>query len=242
MGEALKPAQPLTHGLLACLITLLVLMFPQPAFSNTGSTGAPETTADKQLGELLQAISARAGLARTLKMEFTQHKNLSSFERSIVIRGSTLVDKRRGYLAWHVNEPVRYSVIIKGRRIWQWDEQSDKVQEMPVSKLPALDIALSQIRLLFEGDLVQVAQRYDARQTGESPTVIQFTPKEDSPGHMGLKMLTVTIRENSLDLASIRIEDKNGDSTVIEFDKVQRNLEFNEEDFSLKDFWRTNKL
>lgn len=237
MGEDLNRKRPPHPGFMACFMTLLAVILAQSADCGLNKPAGTE------LEELLRAISERAEQARTMRMEFTQEKHLSLLDKSIVVRGRVVVDKDRGYFAWHVHEPVRYSVIIKGRSVWQWDEHSDKVQKVPVSKLPSLDVVLTQMRLLFVGDLAQAGQHYDAELLkGGPPPMIQFTPRDGTSGMVGLKRFVVTVKDGTFDLASIRIEDINGDSTVIEFDKIERNPEFNDEEFSLKNLSRTNKF
>jgi outer membrane lipoprotein-sorting protein len=225
MGEGMR--------LHVCSFILFVLMFALPASSATPTT---------DLGELIDAISERARQAQTMRMDFIQEKHLSLFDKSIVIKGRTLVDKTRAYLAWYVDEPVRYAFVIKGKKVWQWDEHGGKVQKVPVSRFPSLDSALTQMRLLFVGDLGQLAQQYDASLVSESPLKIQFVPKDGALGMIALKRFVVMVAGPTLDLTGILIEDKNGDSTVIDFQNVQRNPVLTEEDFILKNLPSTKKF
>ena len=87
--------------------------------------------------ELLRTIGKKVSNFKSLKTDFVQEKDLAMFRKKIVLRGRIYMQKP-SMLAWHVDKPVKYSVVITDKAIRQWDEDTNKVQEMSLCKEPDL--------------------------------------------------------------------------------------------------------
>jgi outer membrane lipoprotein-sorting protein len=101
--------------------------------------------------ELLRIIGEKVSGFKSLKTDFVQEKNLAMFQKKIVLRGRIYMQKP-SRLAWHVDKPVKYSVVITDKAIRQWDEDTNQVQEMSLSKNPIFKNVVNQLSVWFSGN------------------------------------------------------------------------------------------
>lgn len=200
-----------------------------------GWTEPAQTVSDaSDVSSILREIENNSADMKTLRASFIQSKYLSSFEEAIVLKGELLIDKVHDLLAWHVREPLRYSVLISKDSIKQWDEEVDKVQELSLSRIPLLRSMLEQMKLWFSGDYQSLSRDYDAEVLEKSPAMIRFYPKKGASSQMSIKSVTIRFMENGLYLDWIKIEDTSGDSTTVDFQSIEFNAPLSEKDFRLK--------
>ncbi|MBI4710050.1 MAG: outer membrane lipoprotein carrier protein LolA, partial [Nitrospirae bacterium] len=120
-------------------------------------------------------------------------------------------------IAWHVDEPVRYSVVITDKSIRQWDEDTNRVQETALSGNPVFQNVLNQLTVWFSGNYVSLMKDYDVRLLQKSPHVFEFIPKKTNAAGKFIKGITISLREDERYLKQIRILEIGGDSTTIIF-------------------------
>jgi outer membrane lipoprotein-sorting protein len=101
------------------------------------TTPAPQ---QNDLSALLNNIGKKVSDFTTLKTDFTQEKEMAMFKEKLVLTGRIYLQKP-SKIAWHVDSPVRYSVLITDTLIRQWDEDTNKVQEISLAKNPIFQIA-----------------------------------------------------------------------------------------------------
>ena len=87
----------------------------------------------------------------TLKTDFVQEKEMAMFKEKLVMKGRIYL-RKPNKVAWHVDSPVRYSVLITDKVIRQWDEDTNKVQEISLAKNPIFQNVLNQLTVWFSGD------------------------------------------------------------------------------------------
>ena len=111
-------------------VILSILLILSAALSCVAGEGAEE---------ILQKIRRKMGAVSTLQAEFVQKKRIASLKHTLMIRGELALD-RKGKMAWRVHSPMRYVCLIDGNSLTQWDEDSDSVLKLDVSKNPALQV------------------------------------------------------------------------------------------------------
>jgi len=77
-----------------------------------GGTAAGEGKQDPGMRDLLLQLEKQVSDFESLKTDFTQVKDLAVFRNKITIKGRIYLQKP-GTVAWHVDEPLKYSVLIK---------------------------------------------------------------------------------------------------------------------------------
>ena len=168
---------------------------------------------DDVSGLLLKLQKNVSGL-QSLKTDFVQEKNLSAFKKKIFLRGRIYLMKPQK-LAWHVDEPLKYSVIITDEGIQQWDQYTREVQKISFSQNPVLGMVKDQLTAWFNGNFVSLQDNYDIHIVGKSPWVLEFTPKSNFMAGKVVKCISVGFQQDEMYLAWIKIQEINGDNTTI---------------------------
>jgi outer membrane lipoprotein-sorting protein len=210
--------------LLSLISLLLVLM------ARTSSAGATEAPG---LADLLTGIGEKIAEFKTLKTDFVQEKNLAIFKRKIIMRGRIYLQKPNT-IAWHVDKPVRYSVLITDKKIRQWDEDTDQVQEISFSKNPMFRIVLNQLTTWFSGNYGSLLNDYTVKVLHQHPYVFEFMPNETNFSRKIVKSITITFREDEKYLEKIKIQEMSGDSTTITFENTVIDVPLDSRFFEVK--------
>lgn len=181
----------------------------------------------------MAALGRKASDFRTLKTDFTQEKRMAMFKEKMVMKGRIYLQKP-SKIAWHVDSPIRYSVLITDKLIRQWDEDTDKVQEISLTKNPVFQNVLGQMNVWFSGDYGSMLDSNTIRIVKHEPLAIEFVPKESNMARKVIKSITVTFRADQKYLQQIRIQELSGDVTTINFSNTQLNPSLNNSNFEVK--------
>ena len=82
------------------------------------------------------------------------------------------------FFAWHVKEPMRYSLVIKDDLLWQWDEDSKAVQRVAVSKNPVFKTVTEHMSKWFSGAYTSLRVEYEINILEQNPVSLQFIPRK----------------------------------------------------------------
>lgn len=208
-------------------ITFLLLSFFMLILWASNLTAADESS---DIPDMLRRLGENVSTFKSLKTNFVQEKDLAIFQNKIIMKGRIYL-KKPNRMAWHVDEPVKYSVVITDKSIRQWDEDTNRVQEIALSGNPVFQNVLNQLTVWFSGDYISLLKDYDARILKKSPLVFEFTPKGNNVAGKIIKSITISLREDEKYLRQIKILELSGDSTTITFkdtvfDPVPDSLDF----------------
>ncbi len=185
------------------------------------------------LPAFMAALGKKASDFRTLKTDFTQEKRMAMFKQKMVMKGRIYLQKPNK-IAWHVDSPIRYSVLITDKFIRQWDADTDTVQEISLTKNPIFQNILNQMNVWFSGDYGSMLDSNSVRIVKREPLVIEFLPKETNIAKKVIKSITVTFRTDQKYLQQIRIVEVSGDVTTISFANSLLNPVLNDSSFEVK--------
>ncbi len=130
------------------IFTIFLLLFFTASYGYSQDSQAPEKTRT-DLTVVLSRLEKKMSGIKTLKTGFVQEKELAVFKQKVVLKGTIYIEKP-ARLAWHVNEPMKYIMVISQDMISQWDEDTNKVQKISLSKNPAFEAAIGQMqRMVF---------------------------------------------------------------------------------------------
>jgi outer membrane lipoprotein-sorting protein len=212
----------------------LFVLLGAALLSSSGYGAGPE---DGQNGSsitgLLERLGKKAAQFSTLKTDLVQVKNLSIFKNSVTLRGRIYLQKP-GKIAWHVDAPVRYSVYMDSTVVRQWDEDTDKVQEISLSGNPVFRNVLNQLTVWFSGDYRSLVEGNTIRIVRSAPLTLEFAPKQTNIAHKVIKSITITYRDDETYLHQIAIREVNGDSTTITFTNTVVDTPLTPRDFEVK--------
>lgn len=205
-------------------VTALVLLA-------TVTCAAPEQPADLQ--SFMATLGKRASDFKTLKTDFTQEKRMAMFREKMVMKGRIYLQKPNR-IAWHVDTPLRYSVLITDKLIRQWDADTNKVQEISLTKNPIFLNVLNQMNGWFSGDYSSMLDSNTVRVVKREPLVLEFVPKENNVSRKVIKAIIVTFRHDQKYLQQIRIVETSGDITIISFSNTLLNPVLDNSNFEVK--------
>ena len=182
---------------------------------------------------LLDSLGRDVSRFQTLKTDFTQEKRLAVFQNTVLLRGRIFLQKP-ARIAWHVDAPLKYSVVISDASIRQWDEDTDRVQEITFAKNPVLQNVMQQITVWFSGDYSSLLKDYDVLIDGERPVMLRFIPKKTSAAAKVVKQVRIEFREDNKYLRKLTIIEQGGDSTSITFTGTVFDVPLDARDFEVK--------
>ncbi len=158
----------------------------------------------------LARFQERLGGLKTVQTDFRQEKRLALLERPMILEGRLALDDT-GRLAWRVDKPVRYALVLTGDTMEQWDEDSGRVQRTPLARNPVLKTVAAQLRQWFGARYEDLARTYDVAAPTDSADTLVFTPRAAAPESAVIRRVTVRFRADGSYLSEVRIEETGGD-------------------------------
>lgn len=207
---------------------LLAVLLACPVFAGENPDGGTEN-----LVAFLNALGKKVSDFKTLKTDFTQEKEMAMFKDKLVLKGRIYLEKPNK-VAWHVDSPLRYSVLITDKLIRQWDEDTNQVQEISLTKNPIFQNVLNQLTVWFSGDYSSLIEDNAVRIVKHDPLEIEFLPLEKNITKKVIKSITITFRDDQKYLRQIRILEQSGDITTIHFTNTRLNAPLDKSDFEVK--------
>jgi outer membrane lipoprotein-sorting protein len=172
--------------------------------------------AEENSTNLLQRLEKSFSGIQTVQARLRQEKKLKIFDRTIVMTGRLSLENP-GKLAWRIDTPIKYALIINGKYALQWDEDSNKVQKIKTAGDPVFKEVISQIEKWFSGEFSSLLKEYDLTVKSTEPPVLEFVPKADGMLSKVIRKLTIRVRADLRYVEQISIEDVGGDLTTISF-------------------------
>ena len=187
----------------------------------------------QDIARYLNDLGKKVSDFKTLKTDFTQEKKMAMFKEKLVMKGRIYLQKPNK-IAWHVDSPLRYSVLITDKLIRQWDEDTNQVQEVSLAKNPIFQNVLNQLTVWFSGEYGALIDSNNVRLVKRDPLVVEFVPKENNISKKVIKSITLTFRHDQKYLQQIRIQEVGGDVTTIIFTNSVLNAPLNNANFEVK--------
>jgi len=179
-------------------------------------------SASANVEEVLVDLEAKMSGTQTIETDFIQEKELVMFKDKITIEGSLSLQKP-DLLAWHVHKPMRYSAIMDGDTMRQWDEETGQTHKISLTKNPVFSAIITQMQIWFLGTYVDLLDDYDITVLRQNPSILEFVPRETTAAGSVIDKIEVAFREDECYISKIRIWEKNGDNTLISFINTRLN-------------------
>jgi outer membrane lipoprotein-sorting protein len=199
-----------------CLRVVLILA----SASSTASGQSPGDAPD--LEEVLSRLEKRVSGIETLKADFVQQKFLAVLDRPLVLKGTILMQKP-DLFSWTVREPLKYSMVIRGEAVQQWDEDTRRVEKISLSKNPVFKMAIQQMRDWLSGAYRSMLGQYEVTVIDEDPISLEFIPRDTAIAKEVIDRVTVEFDRDERYIWRIHIFEKGGDRTLITFENTLLN-------------------
>lgn len=213
-------------AIVALLLVALCLPLPLRAAEAT-------PPAQAELAAFLDVLGTKVSDFRTLQTDFTQTKEMAMFKHKLVMQGRIYLQKP-DMIAWHVDSPLRYSVLITDKLVRQWDEETNQVQELSLDKNPIFQTVLNQLTVWFSGEYGSLLGSNSVRVVQRTPLVLEFTPLDNNLSRKVIRTITITFRDDQKYLQLIRIQEQSGDVTTIQFRNTRLNVPLDRQNFEVK--------
>jgi outer membrane lipoprotein-sorting protein len=210
----------------------IAVAFPALLFAADQGSMQEQPKEPADMAAFLNSLGKKVSDFTSLKTEFIQEKKMAMFKDKLVMKGRIFLQKPNK-LAWHVDSPVRYSVLITDKLIRQWDEDTNKVQEISLAKNPLFQNVLNQLTVWFSGDYSSLLAVNEVRLLRNDPLEIEFVPREKNVAKKVIKSITITFREDRNYLKQIRIQELSGDLTTITFINTLLNVPLDNASFEV---------
>lgn len=199
-----------------CLCTFLVLA----RLPSIASEPSPAPAAD--LDAVLLRLEDRVSGIQTLKADFVQKKFLAVLDEPLLLKGTIFMQKP-DLFSWIVREPLRYSMVVQGEVVRQWDEDTQRVEKISLSSNPVFKMAIQQLRDWLSGSYKSMLGQYEVRILAPNPIVLEFVPRDTALAHEVIDRVTVEFDRDERYIRRIQIFEKRGDRTLITFVDTQLN-------------------
>lgn len=194
------------------LIVLLLLLTPVFAFAQDSVSN--EIT-------LQQEIAVRFSAVQTIQSDFTQEKHLSLLTAPVISKGKFSFTKTPSRLRWENTEPFQTGFLLLENETFRLEKGLKK----PIKHAMASQVA-SQMKMWLMFDLETLAKTHtlDFFDGG-----VRLTPKK--PSNIFTKITVWFSKQNSQALEKIRLDETNGDYTLLSFTNIHINEPIAEEVF-----------
>jgi outer membrane lipoprotein-sorting protein len=203
---------------------LLILFLFMPAINCYAETSGIKTHKNlaPDLYEVIHRLEEKTSGIITIQTEFIQEKELSVFNDKITLKGMLFLQKPELF-AWHIRKPLYYSMVINGDILSQWDENTKKTQKISLSKNPAFQVAISQMKDWFSGKYTSMTENYNIIIIKKKPASLKFIPHKNTVAGDVINSVTVIFRKDERYIHQIHIDEKSGNSSLLTFINTQLN-------------------
>ena len=200
-----------TQRLMSLCLCAVLTLASSPAVASDQS---PVVAAD--LEEVLSRLEERVSGIQTLKADFVQEKFLAVLDEPLLLKGTIFMQKP-DLFSWIVREPLRYSMVIQGEVVRQWDEDTRRVEKISLSKNPVFKMAIQQLRDWLSGAYKSMLGQYEVKVLDRSPISLEFVPRDTALVQGVIDRVTVEFDRDERYIRRIQIHEKQGDRTLITF-------------------------
>lgn len=197
--------------LLLGLLCLSWISMHVQASANQQDSGAVD-----KLEEVLSRIEDKVSRMESLRADFVQEKHLAILDKPIVLKGTLFMEKPNLF-AWHVEHPLRYSMVVEGGVIRQWDEDTEQVQKISLGKNPAFKMMIQQMRDWFSGTYRPMLAEYRVSLLENDPITLEFIPLDNALARQVIERVTITFAGDERYIQQIQIVERGGDRTLLKF-------------------------
>jgi outer membrane lipoprotein-sorting protein len=186
------------------------------------NVSAENTKPAPDVDDTIAIINQATQNMSTFNAKFKQIKRFRILTNPMVIDGMIYINRTPFKLAWHIQKPISYSVIISDDRLLQWDNDSARAKEYIFSDNPVLGMISKTYHDILLGDFSRIAKECEISVDKRS-NAINVTPFPNSNMSKAITKIIFVFNEKFQHLTSISIAEPGGNSTIIDFTDIRIN-------------------
>ena len=206
------------------LPALLLLSFAMTARAETGA--GPD-----DLSEVLSLLSRNSLQVKTLSCGFTQEKHLEILDEALTSTGSFSF-QRPDCLRWEIVEPVSSGIIVNGEDGGTWHGRTGESEHFKVKDVQAVRILSQQLFAFATMDFDALKDQFRIDLVQKEPAVILLTPHVVEMQDY-IKSLRITLAPGGQYVETVRMNESDGDYTMLHFRDVEINTPLGKDLFKL---------
>jgi outer membrane lipoprotein carrier protein len=186
------------------------------------------TKAQQQL--MLEKIAASSVKMKSLVCNFEQTKELSILNEKMISKGK-MYYRQENCLRWEYFSPYTYTFVLNNKKILMQTEKTRNVIDIKSNKL-FQEVVKIMMNSISGNSLTDVKSFQAAYYWGEKEWKITLVPLQKEIKKMfSLIELTLNVKDYTVD--QVRMDEPNGDSTLIRLSGKQFNLKIEDEKFAI---------
>ena len=195
---------------------LRILLFPillsalLSASPGTAAEGGEDVSSP-----LLRRIETISAGIETIGSAFVQEKHLSVFKEVMISKGRFYLQKP-DRLRWEMKSPVEAGFVMAGDRGRRWNRRSGESEEFSSRRNPMMKLIAGQLLAWARADFEKLHRDYLIAVVDEEPVTLRLTPRGDSRKGP-IEHLTVTFSPGEKHIERVRLEERDGDFTLLIF-------------------------
>jgi outer membrane lipoprotein-sorting protein len=169
----------------------------------------------------------------SVQTDFVQRRNLAMLQQEITITGRIALDQA-GRLAWRVETPMRCVFVLDGTTLRQWDEATDREQQVSLKGNPVFDVVSRQMRGWFLGDFSPLMKDFEVDAPADRPRCLVFRPIAGGFAAKAVRQVMLSCRPDRRYLDEIVIDECSGDRTRMVFSNTVLNAVLEADQWKVK--------
>ncbi len=158
----------------------------------------------------------------TFSAQFSQIKKFNILSKPLLLQGRLFIQRAPFKLAWHIESPLRCSVIMDMEELRQWNEDSEDISVIRMADNPVLKTVSDSYRTMLTGDFSSFNTTCKL-ELDKATRILTLTPLPGSQMGQFIKIIRFSFAEDYQYLTRIEIVEVNNNSTLINFNNVSVN-------------------
>ncbi|MBI3784474.1 MAG: outer membrane lipoprotein chaperone LolA [Deltaproteobacteria bacterium] len=186
---------------------------------------APMTFAGTpKVDEIVRKVQQRYDATKDFTADVSQEATITSLNKTVTASG-TVAFKKPGKMRWELTQGDPQTVVADGTTMWVYRPQDNQVVKLPFQQAFHSNTPLS-----FLSGVGRIADDFSVTFDGESDGLyhLLLVPRQQSSD---VGKLRLSVGTDSYDIRGAEVTDPLGNVSRLKFDKIQRNLDLNDQRF-----------
>jgi outer membrane lipoprotein-sorting protein len=195
---------------------------------------APQFLAGEARAAFLKEIEARMSKVASFVATFEQEKSLAIFKKPVHTTGFLLFQSPGG-MRWEVSQPFRSILIVDDDKVAKFEFTAGRRRSLNLGRgADPLLALMAQVRRWFSGAFQSDAADFNL-QVAEKPSPLILLTSRSKAAGPGIESIRMSLTPELDAVTRVVLRERSGDSTIVSYKTVAKNLTFADDVFSTVD-------